>query len=57
MCLSDKKNYNEYFDLLTSNQKEEWYDEIYQMSLLIFLLLENRNRTKKISVLKSKYKR
>lgn len=55
--LSDKKNYNEYFDLLTSNQKEEWYDEIYQMSLLIFLLLENRNRTKKISVLKSKYKR
>lgn len=54
---SDTSNYNVYFDKLTINEKEEWYDEIYQMSLLIFLLLENRNRTKKISDLKSKYKR
>lgn len=54
---SDTSNYNIYFDKLTINEKEEWYDEIYQMSLLIFLLLENRNRTKKISDLKSKYKR
>ena len=54
---SDTSNYNAYFDKLIINKKEEWYDEIYQMSLLIFLLLENRNRTKKISDLKSKYKR
>lgn len=54
---SDTSNYNVYFHKLTINEKEEWYDEIYQMSLLIFLLLENRNRTKKISDLKSKYKR
>ena len=54
---SDTSNYNVYFDKLTIEEKEEWYDEIYQMSLLIFLLLENRNRTKKISDLKSKYKR
>lgn len=54
---SDTSNYNAYFDKLTIEEKEEWYDEIYQMSLLIFLLLENRNPTKKISDLKSKYKR
>lgn len=54
---SDTSNYNAYFDKLTIEEKEEWYDEIYQMSLLIFLLLENQNRTKKISDLKSKYKR
>lgn len=54
---SDTSNYNAYFDKLTIEEKEEWYDEIYQMSLLIFLLLENRNRTKKISDLKSKCKR
>lgn len=54
---SDTSNYNAYFDKLTIEEKEEWYDEIYQMSLLIFLLLKNRNRTKKISDLKSKYKR
>ena len=54
---SDTSNYNAYFDKLTIEEKEEWYDEIYQMSLLIFLLLENRNRTKKISDLKSNYKR
>lgn len=54
---SDTSNYNAYFDKLTIEEKEDWYDEIYQMSLLIFLLLENRNRTKKISDLKSKYKR
>ena len=54
---SDTSNYNAYFDKLTINEKEEWYDEIYQMSLLIFLLLENRNQTKKISDLKSKCKR
>lgn len=51
---SDASNYNAYFDKLTLKEKEEWYDEIYQMSLLIFLLLENRNRTEKISDLKSK---
>lgn len=54
---SDTSNYNAYFDKLTIKEKEEWYDEIYQMGLLIFLLLENRSRTTKISDLKSKCKR
>lgn len=54
---SDTSNYNAYFDKLTIEEKEEWYDEIYQMRLLIFLLLENQNRTEKISDLKSKCKR
>ena len=45
---SDKSNYNAYFDKLTIREKEEWYDEIYQMGLLIFLLLENKGRSTRI---------
>ena len=50
---SDKSNYNAYFDKLTLKEKEEWYDEIYQMVLLIFLLLENKGRSTKIANIKN----
>lgn len=36
---SDTSNYNAYFDKLTIEEKEEWYDEIYQMRLLIFFVI------------------
>lgn len=50
---SDKSNYNKYFDKLTIKEKEEWYDEIYQMGLLIFLLLENKERSTRITNIKN----
>ena len=50
---SDKSKYNSYFDKLTLKEKEEWYDEIYQMGLLIFLLLENKERSTKIANIKN----
>lgn len=48
-----KSNYNAYFDKLTIKEKEEWYDEIYQMGLLIFLLLENKGRSTRITNIKN----
>lgn len=50
---SDKSDYNKYFDKLTIKEKEEWYDEIYQMGLLIFLLLENKERYTRITNIKN----
>lgn len=50
---SDTSNYNAYFDKLTLKEKEEWYDEIYQMGLLIFLLLENKERSTKVANIKN----
>lgn len=50
---SDTSNYNAYFDKLTIEEKEEWYDEIYQMGLLIFLLLENKERSIRITNIKN----
>ena len=45
---TDVGKYNEKFDILKSEEKEEWYDDIFQMSLLIFLLLENKKNSSKI---------
>lgn len=45
---TDKEKYNEKFDILKSEEKEEWYDNIFQMSLLIYLLLENTKNSSKI---------
>ena len=50
---SDTSNYNAYFDKLTLKEKEEWYDEIYQMGLLIFLLSENKERSTKVANIKN----
>lgn len=50
---SDISNYNAFFDKLTKKEKEEWYDEIYQMGFLIFLLLENKEKSTKIANIKN----
>lgn len=49
---TDKGKYNEKFDILKSEEKEEWYDDIFQMSLLIYLLLENKKNSSKIKYFK-----
>lgn len=51
--ISNTKNYNEVFAKMSDQEKEEWYDEIYQMGLLIFLLLENKERSTKIANIKN----
>lgn len=51
--ISNTKNYNEVFVKMSDQEKEEWYDEIYQMGLLIFLLLENKERSTKITNIKN----
>lgn len=49
---TDVGKYNEKFDILKSEEKEEWYDDIFQMSLLIYLLLENKKNSSKIKYFK-----
>ena len=44
--------YNEKFDILKSEEKEEWYDNIFQMGLLMYLLLENKKNSSKIKYFK-----
>lgn len=51
--ISNTKNYNEMFVKMSDQEKEEWYDEIYQMGLLIFLLLENKERSTKVANIKN----
>lgn len=51
--ISNTKNYNDVFVKMSDQEKEEWYDEIYQMGLLIFLLLENKERATKIANIKN----
>lgn len=51
--ISNTKNYNEMFVKMSDKEKEEWYDEIYQLGLLIFLLLENKERSTKIANIKN----
>ena len=49
---TDESKYNEKFDKLQSEEKEEWYDDIFQMSLLMYLLLENKKNSSKIKYFK-----
>lgn len=49
---TDDSKYNEKFDKLQLEEKEEWYDDIFQMSLLIYLLLENKKNSSKIKYFK-----
>ena len=49
---ADKKKYNAKFVTLTSQEQEDWYDEIYQ-GLMAFLMLEQANREKRIAAFKS----
>lgn len=50
----DKAKYKEYVAKMNKKQLEKWYDELYQMILLAFLLLDNVGRTEKIKELKTK---
>lgn len=50
---SDPGKYKEYVSKMTLEQLEEWYDDIYQMMLLAFLLLDNVERSAKVYELKT----
>ena len=48
------KNYKEYVAKMRKDRLEKWYDELYQMILLAFLLMDNAKRTDKVKELKAK---
>lgn len=50
----DSAKYKEYVAKMTKKQIEKWYDELYQMMLLAFLILDNKIRETKVNNLKSK---
>lgn len=54
-CEPNSKNYKEHTANMSSKELESWYDEIYQLSLLAFLELDNIERNKKIEDLKKNY--
>lgn len=45
-------NYKEYVAKMKPDEIEEWYDELYQMMLLAYLMLDNVDRKKRFDVLK-----
>lgn len=51
--VNDKVNYFEKFASLSDDEKEKWYDEIYQEGLMIFLSLEQLKRNKRIAEFKN----
>lgn len=48
------KNYKEYVAKMRRDRLEKWYDELYQMILIAFLLVDNAKRADKVKELKSK---
>ena len=48
------KNYKEYVAKMRKDRLEKWYDELYQMILIAFLLIDNAKRVDKVKELKSK---
>lgn len=54
-CDPNSKNYKEHTANMPIKELEFWYDEIYQLSLLSFLELDNIERSKQIEVLKQNY--
>lgn len=50
--LADSAKYKEYVANMEPEQLEAWYDELYQMMLLAFLLLDNEDRSLKVGQLK-----
>ena len=52
---ADQSYYNECVAKMSASELEEWYDELYQMMLLAFLLLDNIERTQKVSELKAQF--
>lgn len=50
---ADKSKYKEYVANMDKEELESWYDELYQMILLAFLELEQRERNPKVAELKA----
>ena len=50
----DKGKYKEYVAKMSKTRLEKWYDELYQMILLAFLLLDNVQRAANVKELKEK---
>ena len=50
----DMGKYKEYVAKMTKARLEKWYDELYQMMLLAFLLLDNVDRTENVKKLEEK---
>ena len=50
--VEDKAKYKKYVADMTDIELEEYYDELYQMILLAFLLLDNVDRSNKMKALK-----
>lgn len=50
----DKSKYKEYVAKMRKDRLEKWYDELYQMILLAFLLLDNVERANNVKELKNK---
>lgn len=48
------KNYKEHVAKMKKDRLEKWYDELYQMFLIAFLLLDNVKRTEDVRDLKTK---
>ena len=48
------KNYKAYVAKMRKDSLEKWYDELYQMLLLAFLLMDNSKRVEKVKGLKEK---
>ena len=51
-CSKESPKYVEYVANMPKKELEQWYDEIYQLTLLAFLELDNVERNRKISELK-----
>lgn len=45
-------HYKEAVVKMRKDKLEQWYDELYQMILLAYLLLDNKQRTKEVKELK-----
>lgn len=52
-CVPTDSKYKEFVANMKPKQIEEWYDELYQMILLAFLLLDNEGRSIKVGQLKT----
>ena len=50
---ADKSKYKEHIANMTQEELESWYDELYQMMLLAYLILDNEDRKNKIAQLKT----
>lgn len=50
----DMNKYKEYVAKMSKSRLEKWYDELYQMILLAFLILDNVGRAESVKELKNK---